>query len=249
MNTCIGVLIDDAAGDHITDTIYNDADPDQIETLADTQPHRNVDLELLKADKEGTSQPPLVLIILAHIYQAMSRFTSYFPLRSMGLPLVNWLTAGSRTLILSKCLGLSGSHCAEVELVWWGQAKTCGQMSTLKKVRIMATVLVPHTKMYYSVADLYTVLYDSIIVNPATGHGREGMYFGVNGEHSLYAVGKAIGEALVAIGKADNPEPTSFTQEEIQKYFQVCNYSRFVPEQSDEGWFRGRRFLGQTLAL
>lgn len=56
MNTCIGVLIDDAAGDHITDTIYNDADPDQIETLADTQPHRNVDLELLKADKEGTSQ-------------------------------------------------------------------------------------------------------------------------------------------------------------------------------------------------
>lgn len=113
----------------------------------------------------------------------------------------------------------------------------------------MATVLVPHTEMYYSVADLYAILYDSIVANPATGHGREGMYFGVNGEHSLYAVGEAIGEALVAIGKADNPEPTSFTQEEIQKYFQVCNYPRFVPEQSDQGWFRGRRFLGQTLAL
>ena len=51
------MLIDDAAGDYITDTIvYDDANPDQIESLPDTQLHRNVDLELLKADKEGASQ-------------------------------------------------------------------------------------------------------------------------------------------------------------------------------------------------
>ena len=47
------MLCDNAAGDYTTDTIYDDANPDQIETLADTQPHRNVDLELLNADKEG----------------------------------------------------------------------------------------------------------------------------------------------------------------------------------------------------
>jgi len=35
------------------ETIYSDADPDQIETLALTQIHRNVDLELVHADKEG----------------------------------------------------------------------------------------------------------------------------------------------------------------------------------------------------
>ena len=49
-----GVISDTAAGKHITDTIYDDANPDQIETIAPTQMHRNVDLELLEADKEGT---------------------------------------------------------------------------------------------------------------------------------------------------------------------------------------------------
>lgn len=45
--------MDNAAGDRTTDTIYDDSNPDQIETLPDTQPHRNVDLELINADKEG----------------------------------------------------------------------------------------------------------------------------------------------------------------------------------------------------
>lgn len=85
--------------------------------------------------------------------------------------------------------------------------------------------------IYYSVADLYIVLYDSIVANPATGHGREGIYFGVSGEHTLYEIGRAIGEALVAIGKTDNPEPTTFTKEEIDKYFQVSNHTKAVPEQ------------------
>jgi hypothetical protein len=81
------------------------------------------------------------------------------------------------------------------------------------------------------VADLYIVLYDSIITNSATGHGREGSYFAENGEHNLYDVGKAIGEALFEIGKTDNPEPTTFTQEDLDKYFQVSNRPKFVPEQ------------------
>lgn len=49
----IGVLADTAGGMYAYDTIYNDADPDQIETLPPTQLHRNVDLELLNADKQG----------------------------------------------------------------------------------------------------------------------------------------------------------------------------------------------------
>ena len=47
--------MDNAVGDFKTDIIYDDANPDQIESLAPTQPHRNVDLELLKADREGMS--------------------------------------------------------------------------------------------------------------------------------------------------------------------------------------------------
>jgi hypothetical protein len=120
--------MDDAAGDNTSDTIYDDANPDQIESIADTQPHRNVDVELLKADKDGALQLFSVLIILAYIYKGMSRFTSSYPLRSMGSLVVCWLTPGSRTLILSKSRCLSRHLWAEVELVWWGQAKTYGQM-------------------------------------------------------------------------------------------------------------------------
>ena len=62
--THVGVLIDNAGGEYATDTIYDDANPDQIESLPDTQLHRNVDLELLKADKEGASQLFSVLITI-----------------------------------------------------------------------------------------------------------------------------------------------------------------------------------------
>jgi hypothetical protein len=56
--------MDHAAGDYTTDTIYDDANPDQIESLPDTQIHRNVDLELVKADKEGASHLFSIPIIL-----------------------------------------------------------------------------------------------------------------------------------------------------------------------------------------
>jgi hypothetical protein len=81
----------------------------------------------------------------------------------------------------------------------------------------------------FKVADLYVVLYNSIVSNPATGHGREGIYFPENGEHKFLDIGKAIGEALTAIGKLDNPEPTMFTEEEFVKYFGVSGFaeSRF----------------------
>jgi hypothetical protein len=52
-----GVLVDDAHGLKPTDVIYDDANPDQIETLPPTQPHRPVDLEIVQADKEGESLP------------------------------------------------------------------------------------------------------------------------------------------------------------------------------------------------
>lgn len=92
-------------------------------------------------------------------------------------------------------------------------------------------------------ADLYVVLYDSIVTNPNTGHGREGIYFGINGQHTLYDVGKAIGEALVATGKVDDPEPTAFTKEEIDKYFQVSKHPGCIRAKPDRG-AQGSSYLG-----
>ena len=65
------------------------------------------------------------------------------------------------------------------------------------------------------------MLIDSILSNPDTPHGREGFYFGENGEHSMFQVGEAIGKVLVDLRLAKSPEPTTFTKEEIGKYFRV----------------------------
>lgn len=71
-------------------------------------------------------------------------------------------------------------------------------------------------------ADLYILLLNRVLEKPGdTPHGREGFFFGESDEHTFYEIGKAIGDALVAIGKSDNPEPSSLTKEEIQKYMNV----------------------------
>lgn len=67
------------------------------------------------------------------------------------------------------------------------------------------------------------MIFNAITASPdKIGHGREGFYFGENGEHKLYQVGKAIGEILVRLGKATDSEPTPFTKEEIDSYLFVC---------------------------
>ena len=46
-------MIDDARGMFPSDKIYSDVNIAQLETLPETQPHRLVDLALVKADREG----------------------------------------------------------------------------------------------------------------------------------------------------------------------------------------------------
>jgi len=75
------------------------------------------------------------------------------------------------------------------------------------------------------VADLYMLIFNTIRSNPdKIGHGREGFYFGENGEHTLYDIGKVVAETLVTLGKATDPEPSTFTDEEIQRYFRGSTF-------------------------
>ena len=69
-------------------------------------------------------------------------------------------------------------------------------------------------------ADHYYRLFDAIISGQESklGHGREGYYFVESGEESMYDVMKGIGEALVALGKINDTEPTEYTQEELKQY-------------------------------
>ncbi|KAJ3558023.1 hypothetical protein NM688_g1161 [Phlebia brevispora] len=69
-------------------------------------------------------------------------------------------------------------------------------------------------------ADLYIILWDAINTNPdAVRHGREGYYFLENGEHLWYKISKEIGHAMVALCLSTSDEPTSFSEEELLKYF------------------------------
>lgn len=180
----VGVFADSADGNHVSDTIYDDLNPDQIETLPDTQAHREVDLELIKADKEGYVKVYIVLPSMIYglatgelVEQGIQNPHSYMP----------------RFAQITLNRGRSGIVGAGVN-VW------------------------PNVDIQ-EVADLYVILYNSIVSNPATAHGREGIYIAENGEHTFHDISKAIGEALTAIGKLDNPEPTVLTKEEIVKYF------------------------------
>jgi len=71
------------------------------------------------------------------------------------------------------------------------------------------------------VANLYVLLFD-LITFPSDkivpGHGREGFYFGENGEHTLYQIGQAICKALIDLGVRSTDSPTTFSKEELQKY-------------------------------
>ncbi|KAJ6624186.1 NAD-binding protein [Mycena sp. CBHHK59/15] len=57
----LGVLSDTAAGMYAGTTIYDDSDPDQIDTLAPTQMHRDVDLAITNADAEGYVKSYIIL--------------------------------------------------------------------------------------------------------------------------------------------------------------------------------------------
>lgn len=64
------------------------------------------------------------------------------------------------------------------------------------------------------------ILFDAVMADPSkVGHGRDGYYFGANGEHSWYDISKYIGKAMVKRGLSKSDEPTTFSTEEFVKYW------------------------------
>ncbi|KAF9453420.1 NAD(P)-binding protein [Macrolepiota fuliginosa MF-IS2] len=180
-----GLLADNAAGLYPTDKIWDDADADDLETLPDSAPHRDVDLAIIGADKEGYVKAYLVapstIYGLANGRLVQAGIANN---RSMQVP------ALIRAALDRQRAGMIG-----------------------KGVNIWPNVHID------DVADLYIAIFNATLSNPHTGHGREGYYFGENGEHTLYDVGREIGHVLVELGKSSVAEPTTFTQEEVNKYF------------------------------
>ena len=76
------MLCDDAQGMYAYDTIYNDTDVKQIESLAPTQLHRNVDLAIVEADKQGKLSNPLWVARMKLIYGLPGYAKTYIVLPS-----------------------------------------------------------------------------------------------------------------------------------------------------------------------
>lgn len=70
-----------------------------------------------------------------------------------------------------------------------------------------------------AVGQLYIDILSAIQKSPSTPHGREGFYFGINGEHTLLEVAQEIGKTLVKLGMLTDAEPTTFTQDDLDEYF------------------------------
>ncbi|KAF8656882.1 hypothetical protein AX16_002427 [Volvariella volvacea WC 439] len=186
-----GELTDSAGGLYPYETVYDDADPDQIETLPPTQLHRNVDLEIVKADQEGYVRTYIVL-----------------PSTIYGIAKGKLVDLGIQN---PHSLQIPGLIRASLDR---GRAGMVG----------LGKNLWPNVNIE-EVGELYYVLFNSILSNPTgTPHGREGYYFGESGEHSLYDIGKAIGQAMVGLGLTAEAEPTTFTKAELDKYFGGSDY-------------------------
>ncbi|KAI0833292.1 NAD-P-binding protein [Trametes gibbosa] len=174
------VLSDNAAGMYDTDTIYRDSDPEQLETIAPTQPHRNVDLTVVGYVKT-------YIVLPSTIYGLASG-----PLVDAGIanPRSQQIPALIRASLDRRQAGMVGAG-----------------------VNIHPNVHIDDA------SQLYCTILERALADDDIGHGREGFYFGENGEHTMYDVAQAMGLALQNMGLANTAAPSSFTRDELDKYF------------------------------
>lgn len=185
-----GVLTDNALGMHSTDKVYSDLDDASIAAIDINQPHRNVDVAIVEADAQGYVKS--YIILPSTIYDAASG---------------TLVDIGVQHPYSQQIPGL-----VDLSL----QRGKAGIFGTGKNVW-------PNVHID-DVADLYLLIVEKILPNNgnpsslAPGHGVSGYYFGENGEHALYSVGKAIAQAMYDLGKTDTAEPVSFTEEEVRNF-------------------------------
>ncbi|KAL0954820.1 hypothetical protein HGRIS_003765 [Hohenbuehelia grisea] len=191
------------------DTIWNDADPGQMATLPPSQLHREIDLAILEADQAGFYPTILSAITLQLTMHDLGYVRTH-----IVLPSTIYGIAKGRLYDL----GISNPQSIQIPgMIYVSLARGQGGMIGDGKN------LWPNVEID-DLGDLYIALFDAVLNNSDTGHGLDGYYFGENGEHSLYDIGKSIAQALFDLGKGQSPEPTPFTEEDIRKYFGGSKY-------------------------
>ncbi|KIJ63850.1 hypothetical protein HYDPIDRAFT_91531, partial [Hydnomerulius pinastri MD-312] len=156
----------------------------QLESLPESQLHREVDILVIAADNQDRTKTPLHRYVRSYVILPSTIYAlSKGPLVSTGVqkPCSEQIP---RLIKASLAHGQGGMVGAGENL--WGDA---------------------HID---DVADLYSLPYTAAISQKKPPHGREGMYFASTGEHVLKDVACAIAEALVERGLEKDPQPTPF---------------------------------------
>ncbi|CAF1039333.1 unnamed protein product [Rotaria magnacalcarata] len=184
-----GVLTEDVRGQPGSDTVYSDLNPDQINGLADEQPHREIDLFIINS---ADANPLLKTVIVLP-------------------PLIYGIGAGlfNRTSVQLPCLIRAAMKRHKTEMIGQGQA-------TWNNVHV-ADLSDAYIILFNQLLATYGPAAEADVeVTPYLTTGREGYYFAENGKHSWQQLSEKIGEVLYKKGIVKSPEVTSFPDDEVE---------------------------------
>ncbi len=184
-----GVIFEHVRGKKGSDKVYNDLDPDQINSLPDKAPHRNVDLFVINS---ADANPLLksVIVLPPLIY-------------GIGTGLFN------RTSIQLPCLVRAALKRKKAEMIGPGEA-------TWNNVHI-ADLCDAYLIIFDHLLTAYGPDAKSDIQpSPYLTTGRKGYYFAENGCNTWRQIAEKIGEVLYKKGIAKSPEITSFPDDEVE---------------------------------
>ena len=184
-----GVLAEDVRGNKGTDTVYNDLHSDQINGLADSQPHRDVDLFIINA---ADANPLLKTVIVLP-------------------PLIYGIGTGpvNRTSIQLPVLIRAALKRHKAEVIGLGQA-TWNNVHIADLTDAYIIILDQLLAAYgpYAKSDAQP--------SPYLTTGRQGYYFAENGQHSWRQLSDKIGDVLYKKNIIISPEVTSFPENEVE---------------------------------
>lgn len=187
-----GVLTENVRGKKGSDTVYNDLDPDQINGLAETQLHRNVDLFIINAAQAN----PLLksVIVLPSVIYGMG--TGLFKRQTIVFPTIVQIA------LQNGKMGLVGPGEATWDNVHIDDLIDAYIILLDELLAAYGPDAKPDAKS-----------------NPYLTTGREGYYFVENGRNTWRSLFEKIGESLYKKGSLPSSEVTSIPDDEINAFF------------------------------